>query len=167
MSSAHHILFSLSPSRLLSSSLPSPLIFSSLVYPHPLCCPFHLLLSLLRSLNLQSDPSVSEAPLSVETDGRSYWRTGSLSWLEWNRRNGVKCYCHMFDVFDTLPFISFQPLQWASPPIAPPTSLLWPIWYSFRGKTSAVTSFIACGCELPWYIFSERMNTKTIDEEWR
>ena len=31
---------------------------------------------------------------------------------------------HTLDVFDTIPFIPFPPLQCARPPIAPPTSLL-------------------------------------------
>jgi hypothetical protein len=37
------------------------------------------------------------------------------------------CGFYMFDVFDTAPLIPFHPLQWACPPIAPPTSLLWSI----------------------------------------
>ena len=45
----------------------------------------------------------------------------------WNRMNGtesVTCYPYFWESFDTVPFISFQPLQWACLPIAPPTSLL-------------------------------------------
>lgn len=35
------------------------------------------------------------------------------------------CGSHMFEVFGSVPFISFQSLQWANPPIAPLTSLPW------------------------------------------
>jgi hypothetical protein len=43
-----------------------------------------------------------------ETGGKSYRRTGSLYWLEWNNRNGIK---YMKATFDSVPFIPFQALQ--------------------------------------------------------
>jgi hypothetical protein len=63
------------------------------------------------------------------TSGGWWWRykkTGTFQWLEWNKWNRVKYGFHMFD---TIPLIPFQPLQWARSLLSPPTSLLW-IWYS-------------------------------------
>ena len=40
--------------------------------------------------------------------------------MEWNKTRGF----HISDVFHTVPFIPFQPLQWTHPPIAAPTSPL-------------------------------------------
>ena len=42
-----------------------------------------------------------------------------------NGQNGTNLTKYIFHMFDTVTKIPFQLLQWARPPIAPPTSLLW------------------------------------------
>ena len=59
--------------------------------------------------------------LSVKIGGTRYKRTGSLKWMKWNSWNKVK---HVVSIC----LIPFQPLQWACPPIAPPTSLHWNLY---------------------------------------
>jgi hypothetical protein len=44
--------------------------------------------------------------------------------MEWSQTCGFQT----FDVFDTVPCIPFQPLQWARPPVAPPSLIHWCQW---------------------------------------
>jgi hypothetical protein len=45
----------------------------------------------------------------VEAGGRSYWLIvlAGMEYMEWSQTYGF----HMYDVFDTVPFITFQPIQ--------------------------------------------------------
>ena len=65
----------------------------------------------------------NNSELSINSPHGNNSRTNGLiviAAMEWMER-----YQTHFHVFDTVPFIPFQPLQWAPPPIYSPTSLLW------------------------------------------